>query len=1091
MSDLVIGALVRWAADKQTFGVVRDITDRLVVVEWDESGPPERFSRENSPLERHELKPGGEVVQRSSGRRGFVVSGGGEDGGLPKWEVRFLDGEESLIVTEADLRPVVKSDPLSRMRRRADDSIGSAKQINLALTARYYRQQHFNNDLVSLAAAQVDLKPHQVSVIHRVVHSSPHRFLLCDEVGLGKTIEAGMIFKELEMRGQVRRTLVIVPANLQRQWQFEMKSKFNAGFAILNTATVPMIRQRGYENPFMDPWCRNVIVSERWITREPWVDYVAEVGWDLIIVDEAHHARQHADGHTTKLFHTVEALADESRLRSGAMLMLSATPMQLHSHELFSLIGLLDPELFPSEESVRQHQEQLPELNRALGELNKGVPQDASARSDLARSVAAALEISQQEAGEQLDKGESGAASLREQLWQKHSLSEVLIRNRKKVVGGFLGRQAYTWEVKLTDGERNALQSVEEYVQNAYASADRAQTPQERTNINFAMVIFQKLMASSRHALRCSLDRRRARLSEEVSHGATSGGSDGAYEDDGLTVDAVDRPGAIVADEVSALTVLIDSLDALGETDSKARIFLEQMDQLQQKSEGTKVLVFTQFRDTQDYLAELLRARGWGVSLFHGQLKPAEKDASVDQFRAAKTPHILLSTEAGGEGRNFQFCHLLVNYDLPWNPMRVEQRIGRVDRIGQNSVVQIFNLSVEGTIEERVLNVLDQRINVFEQTVGGLDAILGESTEKNFREIFRLSAEMREREMKKWADNMQQRVHEARRAEEQLQDLIMDTKSFSRELAKRIKDEPSPIGAEEQERFMKNLLKGMGASLSPKKPHGVWQLHFKDPFLSNHEDRLFPLGPMCQAVLRPDMHTDSESVEYFAFGHPVVDTAIKEVLSPAWDGCAGGLRVVSEGDLRAGSGWLFVWEAEIPDIKKRREMVPIFVEDGGAADLSLGHALVEHAACFSDDQDIDPDKIPTDNLSHAHGVAKNQFAEWSRETEASAKHELAGKIKSEERKITRYFDFRDRTAAENKAAREKQVAESRASADENMRKVLPIRESELEKATALAESLVKQRADRLKALADKKAQNIAETLVGAYRVEILPPGKPE
>ena len=239
-----------------------------------------------------------------------------------------------------------KNDPLSRMRRRADDDIGSAKQINLALTARYYRQQHFNNDLVSLAAAQVDLKPHQVSVIHRVVHSNPHRFLLCDEVGLGKTIEAGMIFKELEMRGQVRRTLVIVPANLQRQWQFEMQSKFNADFAILNTANVPMIRQRGYENPFMDPWCRNVIVSGRWITRDPWVNYVAEVGWDLIIVDEAHHARQHADGHTTQLFSTVAGLADESRLRGGAMLMLSATPMQLHSHELFSLIGLLDPELF-------------------------------------------------------------------------------------------------------------------------------------------------------------------------------------------------------------------------------------------------------------------------------------------------------------------------------------------------------------------------------------------------------------------------------------------------------------------------------------------------------------------------------------------------------------------------------------------------------------------------------------------------------------------------------------------------------------------------------------------------------------------------
>ena len=176
---------------------------------------------------------------------------------------------------------------------------------------------------------------------------------------------------------------------------------------------------------------------------------------------------------------------------------------------------------------------------------------------------------------------------------------------------------------------------------------------------------------------------------------------------------------------------------------------------------------------------------------------------------------------------------------------------------------------------------------------------------------------------------------------------------------------------------MKNLLKGMGTSLSPKKPHGVWQLHFKDPFFSNHEDPLFPLGPICQAVLRPDMRTDSESIEYFAFGHPVVDTAIKDVLSPAWDGCAGGLRIVGEGSLRAGSGWLFVWEAEIPDIKERREMVPIFVEDGGAADLNLGRALVEHAACFSDDQTL--------VLTNLHG----QFEPCARCSEESIRRMVA------------------------------------------------------------------------------------------------------
>lgn len=1088
MCNLIKGRLVRWTEHKNVFGVIRDITERLVMVEWDMPGPPPQFSRENPPLE-CALKIGMEVKQRSSGRRGIVVGGGGDDDDPPKWEIRFLDGDESLIVAEADLRPVIKNDPLSRMRRCADGGTGSVKQINLALATRHYRQQHFNNDLVSLAAAKVDLKPHQVSVIHRVVHSYPHRFLLCDEVGLGKTIEAGMIFKELEMRGQVKRTLVVVPANLQRQWQFEMKSKFNADFAILNTATVPMVRQRGFENPFMDPLCHNVIVSERWITRDPWAEFAGEIDWDLIVVDEAHHARRHADGTTTQLFRLVEILADASRLRGAAALMLTATPMQLDPHELFSLIGLLDPELFPSEESVRQHHDQLPMLNRVASELNKGAPQDASARSSLARKIAAILEIPQQEAGLQLDKGDEGVVSLRERLWQKHSLSEVLIRNRRATVGGFLGRQAHRWEVNLTDAERDALQSVEEYVQNAYASADREQNSQERSRINFAMVIFQKLMASSCHALRCSFDRRRTKLSADTSRAAVGDDPESAYEDDGLSVKVVERPGAVNADEVNALTVLIAGLDALGETDSKAKVFLDQMDQLRQEDARAKVLVFTQFRDTQKYLEKLLRSRGWDVSLFHGQLTPAEKDGSVDRFRGAETPHILLSTEAGGEGRNFQFCHLLVNYDLPWNPMRVEQRIGRVDRIGQEDVVQIFNLWVRGTIEERVLEILERRINVFEQTVGGLEAILGESTEQNLCEIFRMSAQKREQEMKERDVRMEQSVHEARRAEQQLQDLIMDTKSFSQEIVERIKNEPSPISPEMQERFMKNLLKGMGASLT-QKPHGLWQLYFNDPFWSDNDD-LFPLGPKCQAVLRPDMRPDSDGIQYFAFGHPVVEVAIKSVLAPEWSGNAGGWRLAADNDLRAGSGWLFVWEAEIPDIKKRREMVPVFVEDGDVADISLGLALVERAARFSSEQGIDPKKISLDNLDHARDTAMNRFTEWAHETEASARSELASKIENEMRKLNKYFDHRDRVAAAKKAVCEKRVEECRTSTDENMRKVLPIRESELKKATAMAESLTAQRKARVENLDGKKAQAIAEKLVGVYRVEILPSNQVE
>ena len=163
------------------------------------------------------------------------------------------------------------------------------------------------------------------------------------------------------------------------------------------------------------------------------------------------------------------------------------------------------------------------------------------------------------------------------------------------------------------------------------------------------------------------------------------------------------------------------------------------------------------------------------MHIFHGQLKPGEKDRAVARFRDGDGPQILISTEAGGEGRNFQFCHMLVNYDLPWNPMKVEQRIGRIDRIGQKQPVTIFNLSTTGTIEERVLEVLSERIGLFEETVGGLDPILGE-VERDLRKILALADEKADEALADVSkQRLESRVSEARAAERRLADLIMDT----------------------------------------------------------------------------------------------------------------------------------------------------------------------------------------------------------------------------------------------------------------------------------------------------------------------------
>jgi len=1080
MSDLIKGMLVRWTENKSVFGVVLGITERLITVEWDKPGPPPQFSSDTAPLQRYTFRPGEEVVWRSAQKNGVIKIAGadGVEGTVStEWSVR-LDGDGALNIAEADLRPHIPIDPMSRLSRK--ENLGSAKEINLALVARDYRLQHFNNPDVSLAAVGFSLKPHQVSVVHRVVHSHLRRFLLCDEVGLGKTIEAGMIFKELEMRGQAKRVLVIVPANLRAQWLYELKSKFSTLFRLLDTATAKPLLEQG-ENPFDDPSRQKIIVSEQWVINERWASQAKKVSWDLIIVDEAHHARQHADGESTKLFRLLRDLVDASLFRSRAVLLLTATPMQLGAHEMFALVRLLDPEIFPNEESIRRHQKETLALNRMMDALKKWAPVVNSDRQKLAREISGFLQISEQDVEAQLDSGR-GVESLREQLSQKSTLSEVFIRNRKKDVGGFLDRKVVRWSIALTEQEEVALDAVQEYVRGGYRLAAKMEDGRKAMNCNLVMTVFQKLMASSIYALRCSLERRREKLATQADamREATAEEQEEILDDDFLSADAATYAGAISQSEIEDLDVLLNMLKPIESTDSRAEFFLTEVNKFRQSDKNAKVLVFTQSINTQKFLHDRLRERGWGVSVFNGTLPPERKARSIRMFEEATSPHILISTEAGGEGRNLQFCHLLVNYDLPWNPMRVEQRIGRVDRIEQKHRVEVFNLSMQGTIEDRVLDVLEKRIGVFKQTVGGLDEILGGlggEIEKNMHKLVRVEPDEREQKLQEFAEEIEQ----ARQvlAGEQMQDLLMDPKS----LVDAKRSSASPITPEDQERFMENLLRGMGVRLTPKS-HGQWQLDFRRSDLDE-------VGQNCRAVLRPglDIGSDVVNIENIGFGHPVVESSIEKVLARSWPGNAGGWRLVADSDLRAALGWLFVWEARIPDIKKRKEMVPIFVEDGKGADLDRGRVLVKAAAQFSGGKSIDPASIQMGSLNVAHEVALRYFKQWATEKNAVSKPVLREEIQKARAKSEQYFDQLRRNADAKKQDKARVVEKLRTSGNENDRQVLPMHENQLDEAIRAAKSVEEQRKKRMKALDEKKAQAIAEELVGTYRVEILPPGE--
>lgn len=917
-------------------GVVVSLSDERAYVLFDDS--PEAVWVNESTISRVLIR--GTVSERGTERVGHVV--GRVEGDTPKWEVVFSPIEGTEIKDEGALRPASAADPVERLLARV--KTGTAKETALATAAHYLMSQHESNELVSLGVARVDIKPHQVSVVHRVLSNPPHRFLLSDEVGLGKTIEAGMIVKELLARGTVRRILVIVPSNLRRQWQFELKSKFNEVFPILDSNTVRVLENSGKRgNPFTYDGMERVIVSENWIVQEAIRNHVLSVDWDLLIVDEAHHARKHRDGKQTQLYQLVRQLTEHSHDSNLAVLFLTATPMQLSTEELYSLIEMLDPTLFPSEEDFSRFRKRLPELN-ALAKQLTDVENLQSLPNETLEAVRSWIDVTPEEFGELVSRNDKqGAIDL---LGKRHLIAEVLIRNRKAKVGENLPRRAHRLEVELSDPEKSVLELIEEYVDEGLRRAAGL----SNYSLGFLMTNYQKMLASSLRAIRESLEKRRAKLSGQATlESEPDSDEDLAALVEDLELYEAPREASSSAvtqsddgNEVTTLSRIIESLDAI-KVDSKSKVLVEKMREFKSE-EVPKVLIFTGYRGTQNYLSEVLKNDGWSVSLFHGSQSIDQKDAAVEQFRTGGGPQVLISTEAGAEGRNFQFCHILVNYDLPWNPMVVEQRIGRIDRIGQNRIVLIFNLCVKDSIEERILDVLERRINMFEETVGGLDPILGEVAE-DVRAIMRTAREDRAKALENLGTRLQGQVAEAREANERLQDLIIDTKSFSVGIAERILGGKSEINADIQEAFMQALLISQGTYIKRDNLNKEYSVVFHDPFRADHPTLFIDSNDTKRRVVfRADERVDSEHIQYLAFGHPVIDAAMKTVCGARWRGAAGSRRLLADEEVPPNAGWLFLYRIDVPDIRQSSHLLPVFVPDDGEIDLDVGDALVRRAA---------------------------------------------------------------------------------------------------------------------------------------------------
>jgi len=544
---------------------------------------------------------------------------------LPRFQASFDWVEESVLSNRLD----------QVWKKTAKPTNNSLDSLKDSLRYRFLHQVLEECDLVGLQGLQsVEHFPHQIRTVRKVLFDCAGRALLADEVGLGKTVEAGIVMREYLLRKQVHRILILTPASLTSQWQGELKGKFEFDFPVV-------------DHPSQLEDSAHIIMSLDLAKSKFFSKKLLSQNFDLVIVDEAHKLKNRK----TLNYRFVKALS------SQFLLLLTATPIQNDLIELYNLVHLISPGSLGTMEQFRK---------RFIHPVNKKLP-------------------------------------INPELLKRHLASHMIRNSRMETQLQLPPRRVVLKEVDPSPQELEVYNRLTAFVRENYYLVSRS-----AQGINqLTLMLLQKLAASSPWALRDSLDN----LAQK----------EDLFHDIRLTLDEMARECHELA------------------TPTKFQITLKY---LQEELKGEKVILFTQFRSTQKQLMKFLENHQLEVVDFHGEMTTKKKNKQIDKFRQDK--QILVSTDCGAEGWNLQFARCMINFDLPWNPMKVEQRIGRIHRLGQTRDVTIINYCMKGTIEEHIVELLGQKIRLFERVVGELEMILGymdsewrkeENLEKKIMEI--------------------------------------------------------------------------------------------------------------------------------------------------------------------------------------------------------------------------------------------------------------------------------------------------------------------------------------------------------------------
>ncbi len=462
--------------------------------------------------------------------------------------------------------------------------------------------------------ATIQILDHQIMAAKLVKNDFNGRVLLADEVGLGKTIEAGILLKEYFVTGLIKNALILTPPSLRTQWQQELKSKFELDF---------IVNKDDYRFKNFDE--HNMLISSLPSAVIPKnAEKLNSIEWDLVIVDEAHRLKNSA----TQAHKFIKTLPKKF------IFLLSATPIQNNIQELYNMVEIIRPGILGSWNNFASTYT----LDKQFREI------DPSKRYEL-----------------------------------QNLLKQVVIRTTRSEVRKYLqftDRIPHTHLLDTTEDEVELYNRSTEFVRNLWVKE------MEGKHFILPLMTLQRQISSSSAATRGAIQKKISQFPESK----------------------------LELEEILALTDKI-------RVDSK----MQCLENIIKENPESKHLIFTEFKDTQNYIFDALEDNGIQTTKFNGSLSTSERDTAVNNFK--RDIQVLISTEAGGEGQNFQFCSNVINYDLPWNPMRVEQRVGRVHRIGQEEDVHIHNLAIIGTIEEYILKLLFDKINLFKMTIGDLDLL--------------------------------------------------------------------------------------------------------------------------------------------------------------------------------------------------------------------------------------------------------------------------------------------------------------------------------------------------------------------------------